>query len=95
MENLTKEMEIWDDGFIGTGMSNCDGGITPGFEEALRAAPGKVYGLHAAWEFNGHVWFDGEKFIEQPWRHHVPREPISAPTLDELRRAVNDEWGWE
>lgn len=75
------------------GMSNCGYEVDDGFEEAIRAEPGKVYGRHAGRNFNGHVWFDGEKFVEQPWVYGVPRQPISAPTLRELMAAVNEVYG--
>lgn len=94
--NLAEHMEevsIPDHPFAA--MSNFDHSIADGFEELLRARPNEVYGLHAGWEFNGRVWFDGENFAEQPWRYRVPQEPIKAPTLRELMTAVNDKWGWE
>lgn len=96
MKDLVEGAEHWKgDGFNGTGMSNFDNEIREGFEEALRAAPGKIYGLHAGWNFNGLVWFDGENFVEQPWTYGTPNAPISAPTLRELMDAVNDRYGWD
>lgn len=73
-------------------MSNFDHEIRPGADEELRE--GK-WGRHSAWEFNGRVWYEDGAFHEEVWRYGVPREVLSAPTLDALMRAVNDEWGWE
>jgi hypothetical protein len=82
----------WTDlGPVGLGMSNLGHTIDDGLDEALRA--GGVFARHAAWEFNGYVWFEGGQFHEQVWRHHVPRETLSAATLPDLMRAVNDRWG--
>ncbi len=75
------------------GMSNCDHSIDDGFEAALRAAPLKVYGRHAGWNFNGLVWFDGKDFVEEVWVYHVPRTVITAPTLEQLMQDVNDQFG--
>jgi hypothetical protein len=77
---------------IPLGMSNSDHEVDPGFAEALKA--GKVFGRHAAWEFNGKVWWDGQ-FVETVWRYHVPVATYRADTLEELMQIVNAEWGWE
>lgn len=80
---------------IGTGMSNYDHTIEPGFAEKLQAQPNKVFGLHAGWDFNGRVWWDGELFWEEVWHYHMPQQKFSAPTLHELMEVVNKEWGWD
>jgi hypothetical protein len=72
-------------------MSNFDHTIDPGFEEALRR--GDCWGRHAGWNFNGQVWFADGMFYEEVWVYRVPQEVISAPTLEELMDAVNDEYG--
>jgi hypothetical protein len=74
------------------GMSNYDGRIEPDFETALRTGP--VWGAHSAWEFYGRVWFDGVHFHEQVWRYGAPVAHFMAASLEALRDAVNDEWGW-
>lgn len=76
---------------IGLEMSNFDGRIDEGLADALRG--GQVYGRHAAWNFNGLVWFADGRFHEQVWRFHVPMRTHSADTLEQLMREVSDEWG--
>lgn len=78
---------------IDLGMSNFDHTIDDGFEEALRA--GGVFGRHAAWDFNGKVWFSGGVFVEEVWRYRMPVATVVAPTLAELMAAVNNKWGHE
>jgi hypothetical protein len=78
---------------IDLGMSNFNHEIDDGFEVALRNKPGIAWGRHAAWEFNGRVWFDGELFHEEIWRYCRPRVTVSAATLPELMRAANNEFG--
>jgi hypothetical protein len=76
------------------GMSNFDGEIDEGVEEALKR--GDVYTHHAAWDFNGLVWYDTERevFIEEIWRYQMPVGTYEAPDLRELMRLTNDDWGW-
>lgn len=76
---------------IGLGMSNFDHKIDDGLDQALRA--GGVWGRHAAWEFNGRVWFANGRFHEQVWRHRSPVATVTADTLPELMTEVNARWG--
>jgi hypothetical protein len=73
------------------GMTNFDYTIDEGMEEALRA--GNVYGRHAAYNFNGLVFFRDGKFHEEVWVYHAPTEVVSADSLSELMRAVNEKYG--
>jgi hypothetical protein len=75
-------------------MSNFDHSQDEGFEDDLRAG---LRGHHAAWNFNGQVWYDpdAELFREEVWVHHVVAAERSARTLEELMRVVNDEFGWD
>lgn len=75
-------------------MSNFDGRIDEGLEEALRAGQ---RGTHAAWNFNGLIWYDpaDSLFWERVSRYHIPVESISAPGLRELMEQVNEKYGWE
>jgi len=75
-------------------MSNFDGSIDDGLEEALKE-PG-TYSEHAAWDHHGKVWWDAEEgvFKEEVWQYKVPVAVLSAPTLQELRETVNEEYGW-
>jgi len=74
-------------------MSNCDHTIDNGMEDVLRSQP--VAGSHFAWDFCGTVWFDGENFVEEVFRFHVPVEILKAPSLRELMTAVNDKYGYK
>lgn len=74
-------------------MSNLDHSIDEGFDEALRA--GAVFGRHAAWNFNGKVWFQDGLFHEEVWIYGSPVGVRSAESLSELMQLVNDEFGGE
>lgn len=74
-------------------MSNFDHTVDQGFAEALQG--GKVYGRHAAWDFNGIVWWDGEKFAEEVWVYRSPAEVMRADSLEELMEAVSNRYGYE
>lgn len=76
------------------GMSNFDHSIHDGAEADLRAG---MRTRHAAWEFNGVVWYDAEAgmFYEAVRRYHVLQAIIGRPELLDLMAAVNDEYGWE
>jgi hypothetical protein len=78
---------------IALSMSNFDHTVDPGLAEALKA--GNVYAQHAAWEFNGEVWFADGLFHEQVFRYHQPVGSYRADTLEELMTRVNDHHGWE
>lgn len=83
------------DKFFPAGMSNSDGTIDDGFAEALRS--GRVCGRHAAWNFNGCVWYDPEtlEFVEEVWVYQAPRRIFRAETLEQLMTIVNNEFGYE
>jgi len=76
---------------IEKGMSNFDHSIDEGLDDALRA--GGVFGRHAAWNFNGRVWFSGGLFYEEVWCYGKPIGQHSAATLPELMQVVNDKYG--
>ncbi|WP_327066810.1 hypothetical protein [Kitasatospora sp. NBC_01302] len=78
---------------IDLGMSNFDHSIDPGFEDRLRNE--SVWGRHAAWNFNGRVWFADGEFHEEVWRYGQPVASFSEATLTELMETVSDEYGWE
>jgi hypothetical protein len=75
-------------------MSNFDHSVAPGLEEDLRAG---MLGTHSAWNFNGQLRHDAEQsaFTEEVFVYHVSQGVRSAPTLEELMRVVNDEFGWD
>lgn len=74
-------------------MSNCDHSIDAGMEEKLRANPGQVFSRHAAWNFNGKVWFENDAFYSEIWVYGSPRQTFSASSLRELMDRANDEYG--
>ena len=79
---------------VDTVMTNFDLSIRDGAEEELRAGQ---WGRHAAWEFNGVVWYSAPDglFYEQVWRYHVPQAIYGAGSLKALMTLVNAEWGAE
>ena len=77
------------------GMTNFDHSIDAGLDNLLRSNPNKVCVGHAAWNFHGTVWFDGEQFVEEVWTYGSPREVIKAGTIPELMEAVNSEYGYD
>lgn len=81
--------EGWEE--IDLGMSNFDHSIDEGFAERLQE--GHCYGRHAAWDFNGLVWFADGQFHEEVWCYGVRRQVFSADTLEELMQTVNAKWG--
>jgi hypothetical protein len=78
---------------VGDVMTNFDHSIEDGAEESLRAGS---RGVHAAWEFNGNVWYEESDglFHEIVHRFHVPVGHFAAESLRELMEVVNDECGW-
>jgi hypothetical protein len=60
----------------------------------LLEAGGCVAG-HAAWEFCGYVWYADGRWHEGIMRHHEHVDTVTAPTLPELFKTVNDKWGWD
>ncbi len=76
------------------GMTNFDGSIDDGFAEALQAQPAKVFGRHAAWDFNGLVYFYDGEFHEEVWVYGSLIQTISADSLPELMEAVCEKFGY-
>jgi hypothetical protein len=73
-------------------ISNYDQCIDPQLQQRLK--DGKS-GNHFAWNFRGYLWFADGQFHEEVWRYNRAREVISADTLEDLREAVNDKYGWD
>lgn len=80
---------------LSIGMSNFDRSIDDGFAEALQDSPGKVFGRHSGYNFNGRVYFCDGQFHEEIWVHGSRRETVSADTLQELMDEVCDRYGSE
>ncbi len=92
MTTITETMREWDGP---AGMSNCDFEIEPGVEEVLKAAPNQLYAQHAAWNFCGYFWWSGDRWKEEVWRYNAVVKVVEAGSLVELRKTVNDEFGWD
>lgn len=73
-------------------MTNFDHSIDQAVAELLRA--GDRWAYHSAANFHGVVWFDGGRWHEQVFVHRVPQGSLSAGTLEDLMKLVNDEYGW-
>ena len=80
---------------IDYGMSNYDYSIDDGMGDVLMSDPGLVFGRHHGWNFNGRVYFDGEKYHEEVWVRHELMETISAGSLNELMEKVNIKYGYD
>ena len=80
--------------WLGLGMSNLDQSIDPGLEQHLKAGG---EGSHWAWDFGGTIRWDAESsvFAEEVFVHHESQGTRTAPTLEELMRVVNEEFGWD
>ena len=77
---------------IELGMSNFDHEIDSGFEDAIT---GKyTFGRHAGLNFNGKVYHLGNQFYKDIWCHHLYQETLSASSLKQLMKKVNDKCGW-
>ncbi len=92
-EQMSVKLECPDWLEIPLGMSNFDHTIDDGLDVALRS--GEVQAKHAGWNFNGNVWFAGGQFHEEVWQYRVPVAIVSATTLEDLMKTVNDRFGWE
>lgn len=85
--------DAWDGALeCDVGMTNYDHSIDGRFEQALRAGR---WGRHAAWNFNGRVWFEEGRFHEEVWIYGDPIAVLSAATLKELMAVVNERYGAE
>ncbi len=77
---------------IELGMSNFDHEIDSYFEEAIK---GKLtFGRHAGRDFNGKVYYLKNQFHEDIWRYHLYQGTLSADSLKQLMKKVNDKYGW-
>jgi hypothetical protein len=76
------------------GMTNFDHSVDAGLADDLKAG---MRASHSAWNFNGQVWYDPDEdvFKEDVWVYHAKVATRSAPTLEDLMRVVNDEFGWD
>lgn len=76
-------------------MSNYDGQIIEETATALKRE--ELFSRYAGWNFNGKVWWDGDKDIWhcEVWCYGCYRETITANTLEEIMQAVSDKYGYE
>ncbi len=60
--------------------------------ERLQAAE---VGTHAAWNFNGRIWFKDGLYHEEVWRYRSPVEVLTNADLAALIASVNEKYGTE
>ena len=72
-------------------MSNFDYQIDEGMESKLRE--GGTFRRHAAYNFNGVVWFADGLFYEEVWVYRSPRATFTSDSLRCLMEEVNSEFG--
>jgi hypothetical protein len=73
--------------------SNIDHVIDTDVMMELLAFPNVRYAQHAAWNFCGYVWHDGELWHEQVWISGLLAESRSDKNLSDLIDAVNNDYG--
>lgn len=76
----------------GRTMSNFDHVIPAAMESALRDG---AEGSHPGWDHWGRVWFAEGLFHEDVMQYGHIVKRVSAESLRELMRQVNDEFGYE
>ena len=74
--------------------SNMDHDLDAGIEAKL-ADNLTIYAQHAAWNFCGHVWYDGELWHDEVWFYNMERETFSGDTAMSVIEQANDEYGNE
>jgi hypothetical protein len=62
--------------------------------QELASHPGELCAHHAAWDFSGYVWYDGEEWCEQVWQYKVQVETRTNRVLTDLIESVNNDYGW-
>jgi len=85
--------EIDETPYVGDVMSNFDCELDK--DVAGKLVGGNCHAGHCAWNFHGTVWYEGGKFHERVMRYGSVAGTLTANSVDELTRAVNDEYGWE
>lgn len=75
-------------------MSNFDHTVR-GNDTEDRLKTDKVFGIYSAWDFNGTVWYEKDRFHCEVWVHHSPVEVLSADTLLELMELCSNEFGYD
>lgn len=61
----------------------------------LQDNPNGIHAQHAAWNFCGYIWFDGENFIEEIWQYRQLIETRANEDINELISSINAEYGSE
>lgn len=73
-------------------VSNFDGVVDETVRERLRS--GDCWAAFSAWNFWARVWFGDGAFHAEVWRYGSPVETLSGGTVEDLREAVCNEYGW-
>jgi len=74
--------------------SNFDHALDATVVEQLRADQ-TLYAQHAAYNFCGYVWFDGEQWHEDVMRYHEVVEHLVEPTVEDVIYLANEKYGSE
>ncbi len=80
---------------IGLEMSNFDGEIDEGMADALMGQEGDVFGYHCGWNFCARVFYRDNAFHSEVQRYGVHVETITAASLEDLMKSVNEQYGYE
>ena len=75
---------------FGEVMSNFDGLIEEGADEALRDG---AAGSYPAWNFHGTVWHEDGEFHCAIMVYHIHQGVIKADTLEEIMQIASEEYG--
>jgi hypothetical protein len=75
------------------GMTNFDHSIDEELEEYL--IKGGDRARHNGWNFCGFLSYEDGLFAEEVYVEHICQEIITASTLPDLMKKVNDEYGWD
>lgn len=75
--------------------SNFDHELETEVVEQLESNPNLFCAQHAAYNFCGYIWFDGERWREDVMRYGQTVDHIIANTIEELITEANERYGTE
>jgi len=75
--------------------SNFDHELDNKVVKLVETHPNKLYAQHAAWNFCGYVWFNGQQWKEEVWQWNSPVEILVADTIKNLIDSVNAQYGYD
>lgn len=80
---------------IGEVATNFDHSIDQTIKAKLIENPNKFSASHSAWNFNGTIYYDDNKFIEEIWVYGSKREKLENNSIEELIQEANNKYGSE